>query len=114
MRGPWGREALGREVVGPTGRRADGRRSGVTLPELLVVFVILTLVSGIGAMSVVALKQTPEAARLDSLRAARAEAIREGRPVTIVFDSVPVRFLPDGQVLGGPIDRLTGEVHHAQ
>lgn len=94
--------------------RSDGRRRGVTLPELLVVLVMLALISGMGVISVVALRPPPEAGRLDSLRSARAEAIRSGKPVVIQLDSVPVRFLPDGRVLGGPVDPLTGEFRHGQ
>jgi Tfp pilus assembly protein FimT len=110
---------------GPTVRRSDGQdleanelRSvrpsdrptvGITLVELLVVLVLLGLLTTLGAVSVTSLRPPPDAARLDTLRAARAQAIRGGIPVMLTLDSVPIRFLPDGRVLGGPADPLTGE-----
>ena len=84
---------------------------GTTLVELLVVLVLLGLLTGFATLSVVALKPTAEATRLDSLRAARAQSIRSGSPVVIQVDSTRVRFLPDGQVLGGSVDQFTGVQH---
>lgn len=91
--------------------RAVGRTvhsAGVTLVELLVVLVLLGVLTSVAALSVVSLRPTPQAARLDSLRSARAQAIRTGVPVMLTLDSVSVRFLPDGRVIGGPLDPLTG------
>ena len=80
--------------------------------ELLVVLVLLGLLTTLGAISVTSLRPPPEAARFDTLRAARAKAIRSGLPVMLRLDSAPIRFLPDGRALGGPLDPLTGAWHH--
>jgi len=100
-------------MSGATVRRSDGPTvrptAGITLVELLVVLVLLGLLTTLGAVSVTSLRPPPEAARLDTLRAARAKAIRSGVPVMLTLDSVPIRFLPDGRVLGGSADPLTGE-----
>ena len=92
--------------------RSVGQSAGITLVELLVVLVLLGLLTTLGAVSVMSLRPPPQAARLDSLRAARAESIRTGVPVMRTFDSVPIRFLPDGRALGGPLDPLTGAWHN--
>jgi len=83
-------------------------KNGTTMIELLVVLIILGLLGTLGAIGLVSLRSPPAAERLDRLRAARAEAIRTGVPVVILLDSIRVRFLSDGRVLGGPVDPLTG------
>jgi len=96
-----------------TGLMRD-QRAGITLVELLVVLVILSLVSGMSLLALPSLRPTPEGERLERLHRARAEAISRGQDVVITVDSAPVRFLPDGRVLGGPLDPLTGGQPHAR
>jgi hypothetical protein len=95
-----------------TVRPSDRSTAGITLVELLVVLVLLGLLTTLGAVSVTSLRPPPGAARLDTLRSARARAIRSGTPVTLTHDSAPIRFLPDGRVLGGPLNPLTGAWPH--
>lgn len=106
---------------GPTGRRADGptgrwavfpssrRPVGTTLVELLVVLSILAVIASVSALSVVSLRVPASARTRDSLRSARDAAIRSGLAQVIWIDNLPVRLLPDGRVLGGPVDPLTGK-----
>ncbi len=92
----------------------NGEKSGVTLIELLVVLVLLGLMSGLSLLALPALRPSPMAAELERARQARARAIQTGLDVVAVFDTVHVRFLPDGRVLGGPVDPLTGAWRHAK
>ncbi len=94
-------------------RNGSHSLAGVTLVELLVVLVILGLVSGVSLLAIPALRPSPEGAQIEEIHRARAEAIRVGQEITMTIDSSPVRFLPDGRVLGGPIDPLTGAWRHA-
>ncbi len=99
------------------GRGGRGRcvsRAGVTLIELLVVLVVLGLTTGLSLLALPALRPSPMAAEIERARQARARAIQSGQDIVAVFDSVPVRFLPDGRVLGGPVDPLTGAWRHAK
>ena len=122
------------------------RTAGFTLIEVTVVLVILGLVGGL-----IVARGTPRSAELElraatatvaqSLRAARAEAIRHNRPVAVEFgtaagtlrvgtgpiraipgsvrlalvttaDRTGVDFLPDGSSSGGTVD-LTAPGRHA-
>lgn len=83
-------------------------RAGVTLVELLVALVILGMMTGIGALSVMSLRPAALGVALDSMTSARRRAIRDGRPVVLRDGSQVLRFLPDGRVLGGLVDPLTG------
>ncbi len=78
----------------------------MTLIELVVALVILSLILGVSGLALASLR--PPAAS-DASRArqhARAEAISTGTPVRV--DSV--LFLPDGRALGSGVDPLTGAV----
>ena len=86
-----------------------GREDGTTLVELLVVLAILAVIASVSALSVVSLRVPASAAVRDSLRSAREAAIRTGLTQVVWIDSLPVRLLPDGRVLGGPVDPLTGK-----
>jgi Tfp pilus assembly protein FimT len=99
----------GGRADGPTGTTV--RRSvGATLVELLVVLVVLGLLFGVSAMSLTSVRPEEPALMLDSLRAARATAIRSGRAVVVMRDTTVLRFLPDGRIVGGVLDPLTGEI----
>lgn len=89
-------------------------QTGATLVELLVVLAVLGLLVGLSAVSLSSVRPPPAAMRFDSLRAARASAVRSGRPVVVVRDTSVIRFLPDGRVLGGMLDPLTGELPDAR
>lgn len=88
--------------------RGEPVSAGATLIELLVVLLLLGLLAGLGATGVLALRQPASQALRDTLREARAAAIRLGAPVTLMRGSMTIRFLPDGRALGGPTDPLTG------
>lgn len=79
-------------------------RHGVTLIELLVVLVLLGLIFTVSGLALASLGAPRESARVRELAAARAQAIRSGRPVL----AAPVLFLPDGRALGPGVDPLTG------
>ena len=93
-------------------RRADvaccASSAGVTLVELLVVLVLLSLLLGVPGLARGALGAPREAARPRALVAARAEAIRTGRSVPVRVDSMVVQFFPDGRAVGQGVDPLTG------
>lgn len=93
---------------GPAGRGADG----TTLVELLVVLVVLASLATLSSVAVMSLRPTAVAAAQDTVRALRARAIREGVSLTQTVDSVTMRLLPDGRVLGGAADPLTGTWSH--
>ncbi len=97
-------EQAGRRADGQTGRRTGG----ASLVELLVVLTILALLSGLSTVAVTSLRAPAGAAQHDTIRALRARAIRTGEAITLPLDSTLVRFLPDGRVLGGAVDPLTG------
>lgn len=84
-------------------------RGGTTLIELLVVLAILAVLASVSVLGVVSLRVPASAALRDSLRSAREVAIRSGVPQVVWIDGLPVRLLPDGRVLGGPVDPLTGK-----
>lgn len=92
-------------------RRRDGPIAppcGATLVEVIVALSLLALLAGLSSVAVGALRPPPGAAVRDSLRAYRARAIRDGAPVTASIGTTVIRFLPDGRVLGGPVEPLTG------
>ena len=94
-------------------------RRGVTLVELLVVLAILGVMAGISGVALASLRAPRESARVRTLNEARAQAIRSGKPVQVLLDTVPPRtgqqarplialFLPDGRAIGLGLDPLTG------
>jgi hypothetical protein len=76
----------------------------VTLIELVVALVILSLILGVSGLAVASLRPpaTSEVAR--ARLQAHAKAISTGTPVRA--DSV--LFLPDGRAIGPGVDPLTG------
>jgi prepilin-type N-terminal cleavage/methylation domain-containing protein len=93
---------------------------GVTLVELIVALGLLGLILGISGLALGSLRTRPASGVIQQLEAARAEALRTGRPVVVRLDTVAVRFAPDGSSSGGAIttgglsitvDPLTGAVH---
>jgi len=80
----------------------------VTLIEFLVVLVLLGLLLGVGGLALGALRPSAASQHVRLLEAARATAIRTGRPVAVGGDSGDVRFLPDGRALGPGVDPWTG------
>lgn len=87
---------------------SDGRTVGSTLVELLVVLTILALLGGLSTLAVTSLRAPTGTAERDTIRALRARAIRTGQAMTVRLESTPLRFLPDGRVIGGVVDPLTG------
>ena len=90
-------------------------RAGVTLIELLVVVVVLGLVSSV-AMLALPRKSVPPDDTAHRIANARTQALRTGRPVSVVLDLDTMFSLatamPDGSVLADPaarIERLTGQ-----
>jgi prepilin-type N-terminal cleavage/methylation domain-containing protein len=87
-------------------------RSGVTLVELLVVIAILGLIVGVSGVGFSSLRAPRASEQTRAVRAARAQAIRGGRPVAFPFGAPRVRpstlFLPDGRAIGTGVDPLTG------
>lgn len=88
---------------------------GVTLIELLVVLVLLGLIFSVSGLALATLGSPKDSARVRTLQAARANAIRSGLPVLIGSDTLPssrspspVLFLPDGRAIGPGVDPLTG------
>jgi prepilin-type N-terminal cleavage/methylation domain-containing protein len=92
-------------------------RSGVTLVELMVVIAILGLIVGVSGLAFTSLHAPRAWERTRAVRAARAQAIREGRPVAFPFGGPRVRpsalFLPDGRAIGTGVDPLAGAVADA-
>jgi prepilin-type N-terminal cleavage/methylation domain-containing protein len=93
----------------------------VTLIELLVVLTILGLILGISGVALASLKAPREAALVRLLREARTKAIRTGKAVRIILDSLPAYppirhpalFLPEGRAIGPGLDPLTGAPSNA-
>ncbi len=102
-----------REREARLGARESFRVDGTTLVELMVVLALLGLITTLGAIGVVSLRPPANTAFLDSVRSRRAKAIRSGKPEVLRHDSLTIRFLPDGRVIGGPLDPFTGEPHDA-
>jgi prepilin-type N-terminal cleavage/methylation domain-containing protein len=96
-------------------------RAGVTLLELMVVLVLLSVLASV---VVLAIRSTPRAQPLDQANrkvlAARDSALRFGAPVTVVIDfggsqHVATAF-PDGRVVADSalhFDELSGLPSHA-
>jgi prepilin-type N-terminal cleavage/methylation domain-containing protein len=104
-------------------RARPGARSiasrGVTLLELLVVLAILGVMAGLVGLTWRPDQWTGRPPELGSvaasIAAARHQALRTGRPVTLSvaggLDSVPIIALPDGRVIGAErlgVDPLSG------
>ena len=96
---------------------------GVTLVELIVALALLGLILGISGLALGSLRAPPVSGMIQRLDAARAEALRAGRPVVVHLDTIALRFAPDGSSSGGTIttrglsmtvDPLTGAVHAAR
>lgn len=100
-------------------RHGRGRR-GVTLVELVIALAILGLLAGLAGL---ALRPAPPVAAADTVAArvaaARATAVREGRPVTVEVlvrgEPAVATALPDGRVVADAlvesltaVDPLTG------
>ncbi len=87
-------------------------RSGVTLVELLGVIGILGLIVGVSGVAFTSLRAPRTSQRIRAGQAARARAIREGRPVAFPFGLSRIGptalFLPDGRAIGTGVDPLTG------
>jgi prepilin-type N-terminal cleavage/methylation domain-containing protein len=86
---------------------------GFTLSELIVVIAVLGLVAGTAAVALSTAFGSPTSSEADLARA-RTLAIVEGRPRRLQRrDSSgvwieTVLVLPDGRVVGGGVDPLTG------
>lgn len=86
---------------------------GVTLLELLVVLVVLGILAAVAPLTT-----SPRAARLPApCAAARAAALRAAVPVQYTGRTTntpcgndQILFMPDGRVVGGPFDHVTGEL----
>lgn len=83
---------------------------GVTLIEMMVALVILGALTGVAAATLGSLRApTMQGWKSDVLHA-RDSAIRNGRPVRLRTDGgYRALLLPDGRVIGGGFDALTGE-----
>jgi hypothetical protein len=81
---------------------------------LLVVLLLLSLLLGVTGLAVGSLRAPGRSSRVRVMEAARATAIRSGRPVALTGDSGTVRFLPDGRALGPGVDPWTGAPHAAR
>ena len=97
-------------------------RPGVTLLELMVVLVLLSVLASV---VVLAIRSTPRAQPLDRANrrvlAARDSALRLGHPVTVIVDVAgsqrAATALPDGRVLADSVlhfDELTGLPRHVE
>lgn len=79
---------------------------GVTLVELLVVLVLMSVMLGLS----LPLLTSAHRSRPSDFEAARVQAARGAAEVRITSDSgATVLYLPDGQAIGPGIDPLTGE-----
>jgi prepilin-type N-terminal cleavage/methylation domain-containing protein len=76
---------------------------GFTLLELIVVLAILALLSGMTALAWRSSRPGVAGAVLSQLAVTRAHAASEGRTTRIRFDSVTIRFFPDGSSSGGQL-----------
>ncbi|SRR6266545_8252445 len=93
---------------------------GVTLVELIAALAVVGLMLAIGGLALGSLRPPPASDAIRHLEAARAEALRTGRPVVVRVDTIAFRFAPDGSSSGGAIatnglaitvDPLSGAVH---
>lgn len=77
--------------------------------ELLVVLTLLGLTSGMAVLAVGSLRAPAAAESVERLRRARERAIATKAAVVDTVGGPTIRLLPDGRVLGGTLDPLTGE-----
>jgi len=94
--------------VGRTGCRTVGLTAGASLLELLVALSMLALLGVLSTVAVTSLRRPDATAMRETMRTLRSDAIRTGQPITARQDSTILRFMPDGRVLGGVVDPLTG------
>lgn len=73
------------------------RESGVTLIELVVAMLVLSLLTGLAGVLFLAHTRAPSTTAADALR---LEAVRQGRVIT--DDLGTATYLPDGRVIGRP------------
>ncbi len=78
----------------------------MTLIELIVALVILSLILGVSGLALASLRPPAGSELARARQQARAQAISTGTPVR--GDSV--LYLPDGRALGPGVDPLTGAV----
>ena len=78
---------------------------GFTLLEMIIVLALFGLLLALSGLAIASL--APRNDQWQSVRAARAEAIRAGSPRGV--DSI--LFLPDGRAIGVGVDPLTGASH---
>lgn len=90
-------------------------RRGVTLLELLVVVTLVGIVASVAVIAMPGKRVLPDDTA-HRIAGARTEALRTGRPVTVVvqLDTVygVATAMPDGSVLADSaahVDRLTGQ-----
>lgn len=74
---------------------------GVTLVELLVVLALLGVLTGLAGVTLGSLRAPPVSEPLGELQAARAAAVRTGRPTEWSHETTAIRFRPDGSSSGG-------------
>jgi prepilin-type N-terminal cleavage/methylation domain-containing protein len=102
--------------------RAAARRPGTTLPELLVVLVVLAVVAGVTTLALRVEGATGvDESDLARIATARKEALRSGRAIVVALpDSIggqAATVLPDGSVIADStvaIDRFTGRARNAR
>lgn len=80
------------------------RNRGMTFVELIVVLAVLGLILGMSGLALSSLKLPRESEEAVAIRRARADAIHSGARRT----AHGALFLPDGRVIGGDVDPLTG------
>jgi prepilin-type N-terminal cleavage/methylation domain-containing protein len=83
-------------------------RAGFTLVELCVVMLVIALIAGVTTLAVGTLRPPAGRSAPTAMEWARAEAIRQGKPIT-VGTTKPVLFLPDGRAVGRDVNPWTGE-----
>jgi hypothetical protein len=87
---------------------------GVTVIEVVVTVLVLSLLTGLAATAVGSLRRPPVEPWRAAVVRARDSAIRTGQPVVLNRDSGYRAFLlPDGRAIGPGLDALTGEVTSA-
>lgn len=101
---------------------ASSYPAGFTMLEVVVALVLFALILGVSGLALASLREPTGAEKLREFEQARIEAIRTGRPVSVAVSlkdtgelnaqrTTHFSFLPDGRVVGGGIDMLTGASH---